>query len=128
MRALTVFLTTAALYSAYYLACLLLLPSNNGGIKVIAGIFLLAMALFAFPERKVQAKHAALSVIIAVAIGISVPLLYLVIMLSSQGSLELTVFDVPLLFFAPIALPMGCLVFILLGAQSKKKCEDSKEN
>lgn len=86
MRAITVFLTTAALYSAYYLTCLLLSPSGNSGVKAVVGLFLVALGLFAVTERKVPAKHVALSAIIAVAAGVLVPLLYLLVIFRTNSS------------------------------------------
>lgn len=124
MRVMTVFFTTATLYSIFYLTCLLLMPSWNSGIKSIVGLFALALALFATGGQKVQAKHAALSGIIAVAVGFLVPLFYLLIMLSSQGASGPTIFNLPLYFFVPIVLSTGCMAFLLSEAQAKKEANN----
>lgn len=101
MRATIVWLTAAVVYSAYYLACLLLSPDENSVVKGIAGLFLFAMGLFALREKKIRAKHVALSAVIATSVGLFVPLLYILVVINLHNFNGYTLFKVPLLLFAP---------------------------
>lgn len=117
-----------AAYSVYYLAALLISPGDYGSTKAIAVMFVATLGLFAMTDRKIEAKHLGFSAIISVASGVLVPLAYLLIFISSQGPARYTVFNIPVIFFTPIALTIACLVFSLFGFQSKKRSKHVEEN
>lgn len=86
----------------------------------MAGLFVFALGLFAIGEKKIQATHVARSALIAVSVGLLVPLVYFFVAFNLQNFGNYPIFGIPALLFSPIVVCTALLAFILIRTRSEK--------